>query len=184
MIHVDSLSKDSFCELFTRIMSESLTLFGQELYKQRGRVAMGSPVEPTLTNAFLCYHEIIYLQICSSELKPVMYRRYIDDTFLPFCPKHHIEKLKKYLNRRHGNINFTSKTESKNFASFLDIKRSKFKNKFTASVYHKPTFSEVFQSFISKLYNTTYCLPFYKQHSTFGQALNFLIRRLITYKLF
>ena len=162
MTHVDNLSKDSFCELFTRIMSESLTLFGQELYKQRGRVAMGSPVGPTLTNAFLCYHEIIYLQICSSELKPVMYRRYIDDTFLLFCPKHHIEKLKKYLNRRHRNISFTSKTESKNFASFLDIKRSKFKNKFTASVYHKPTFSEVFQSFTSKLYNTTCCLPFYK----------------------
>ena len=44
--HVDNLSKDSFHELFTRIMSESLILFDQEFYKQHDGVAIGSSLGP------------------------------------------------------------------------------------------------------------------------------------------
>ena len=82
--HVDNLSKDSFCELLTRTMSESLVLFDQQFYKQHDGVAIGSPLGPTLANVFLCYHEKIWLQNCPSEFKPVNYRRYVDDTFLLF----------------------------------------------------------------------------------------------------
>ena len=57
--HVDHLSKDSFYELLTGTMSESLILFDQEFYKQHGGVTMGSPLGPTLANVFLCYHERI-----------------------------------------------------------------------------------------------------------------------------
>ena len=59
--HVDNLSKDSFRELLTRAMSESLILFDQQFYKQHDGVAMGSPLELTLANAFLCYHEKMWL---------------------------------------------------------------------------------------------------------------------------
>ena len=41
--HVENLLKDSFFELFTRTMSESLILFDQQFYKQHDGVAMGSP---------------------------------------------------------------------------------------------------------------------------------------------
>ena len=50
--HVDNLSKDSFHELLTRIMSESLILFDQEFYKQHHGVATGSPLGPTLEKFF------------------------------------------------------------------------------------------------------------------------------------
>ena len=106
--HVDNLSKDSFRELLTRAMSESLTLFDQEFYKQHDGVAMGFPLGPTLANVFLCYHEKIWLQSFPSESKPVIYRRYNDDTFLLFRSKHRIEKFRNYLNRQHRNIRFTS----------------------------------------------------------------------------
>ena len=39
--HVDNLSKNSFRELLTRTMSESLILFDQEFYKQHDGVALG-----------------------------------------------------------------------------------------------------------------------------------------------
>ena len=71
--HVDNLSKDSFRELLTRTMSESLTLFDQEFYKQHDGVAMGFPLGPTLANVFLCYHEKIWLQNCPSKFKLVIY---------------------------------------------------------------------------------------------------------------
>ena len=40
--HVDNLLKDSFRELLTRAMSESLILFDQKFYKQHDGVLMGS----------------------------------------------------------------------------------------------------------------------------------------------
>ena len=52
--HVDHLSKDSFPDLLTTTMSESLILFDQKLYKQHDGVAMGSPLGSTLANSFLC----------------------------------------------------------------------------------------------------------------------------------
>ena len=72
--------KDCFRDLLS--MSESLILFDQEFYKQHDGVAMGSPLGLTLPNAFLCYHGKICFQNCPSEFKPVIYRRYVDDTFL------------------------------------------------------------------------------------------------------
>ena len=125
---VDNLSKDSFRELLARTLSESLTLFDQQFYKEHDGVAMGSPLGSTLSNVFLCYHEKIWLQNCPSEFKLVIYRRYVDDTFLLFRSKHHIEKFRYYLNRQHKNIKFTSETESENFILFLDIKITRSNN--------------------------------------------------------
>ena len=36
---------------------ESFFIFDKNFYKQLDGVAMGSPLGPTLANAFLCYHE-------------------------------------------------------------------------------------------------------------------------------
>ena len=88
--HVDNLPKDSFGELLTSTMSESLILFDQIFYKQHGGVTMDSLLGPTLANVFLCYHEKIWLQNCPREFKPVICRKYVADTFLLFCSKHHI----------------------------------------------------------------------------------------------
>ena len=93
MTHVDKLSKNSFRELLTRTMSELLILFDQQFYNQHNGVAMGSPLGATVADVFLCYHEKIWLENSSSEFKPVIYRRYVDDTFLLFRSKHHIEKF-------------------------------------------------------------------------------------------
>ena len=123
--HVDNLLKDSFRELLTRTMPESLILFDHEFYKQHDGIAMGWPLGSTLANAFLCYHEKIWLQNCLSEFKPIIYRRYVDDTFLLLRLKNHIEKFRNYLNRQHKNIKFTFETEKENSISFLDIKITK-----------------------------------------------------------
>ena len=80
------------------------------------------------------------------QSKPVIYRTCIDNTFLHFCLKHCIEKSQNYLNHQHKN-RFISETENKNSISFLDIEISKDNNKFTSSVYGKPTFSGVFTNF-------------------------------------
>ena len=169
------------------LMSESLILFDQEFYKQHDGVAMGSPLGPTLANVFLCYHEKIWLQNCPSEFKPVIYRRYVDDTFLLFRSKHHIEKFRNYLNRQHKNIKFTSETENENSISFLDIKITRDNNKFMTSVYRKPTFSGVFtnfESFIPKSYKYNLLFTLLHRDLNFAQILNVFIRKLTNLRLF
>ena len=118
------MSKDSFRELFARTMPESLILFVQGFYKQHNGDAMGSLLGHTLANVFLCYHEKNWFQNCPSQYKPVVYRKYFDDTFLLFRSKHHTKKFRNYLNRQHKNIRFTSETENENSISFHDIKIS------------------------------------------------------------
>ena len=118
-----------------RNMSESLILLDQKFYKQHDGVAIGSPLGSTLANVFLCYHEKIWPQNCPYEFKPVIYRRYVDDTFPFFRSKYQIEKFRNYLNRQHKNIKFTSETENENSMSFVDIKITRDNNKFLTSVY-------------------------------------------------
>ena len=84
------------------------------------------------------------------------YRRFVDDTFLLFQSKDHVQKFRNYLNKQYKNITFTSEIEENCSLSFLDIKISRENNIFVTSVYRKPTFSGVFtnfQSFIRDIYN-------------------------------
>ena len=55
---------------------------------------MGSPLGPTLANAFLSFQEQIWLNKCLDEFKPVYYRRYVDDIFVLFPSPVHLEYSK------------------------------------------------------------------------------------------
>ena len=108
---------------------------------------MGSPLGSTLANVFMCHFEKIWLENCPTHFKPIVYRRFVDDTFLLFQTKDHVEKFKNYLNKQHKNIKFTSEIEENGSLSFLDITITRENNKFVTSVYRKPTFSGVFTNF-------------------------------------
>ena len=63
------------------IMSKLMTLtaalqnnffnFEAKIYKRNDGEAMGSPQGLTLTNAFLCFHEQIWVGECPDKFKPV-----------------------------------------------------------------------------------------------------------------
>ena len=91
--NTDGFTKTDFHELLTVTLSGSLILFNNEYYKQIDGVAMGSPLGPTFANIFLSYCEQIWLKNCPYEFKPVIYKRYVDHTFLFFRSKDHIEKF-------------------------------------------------------------------------------------------
>ena len=171
---IDGLSKDSFREMLTVTMTEYFILFDNKYYEQHDGVAMGSPLGPTFANIFLCVHEILWLEKCPPEFRPVIYKRYVDDIFLLFQNINQIEKFKYYLNLQHANIKFTSETEMNNSLSFLDIKIVRENNKFTTSVYRKPTFSGVFTNFESFIPNSyKYALIFTLLHRAFKLCSNF-----------
>ena len=59
----------------------------EKFYEQCDGIEMGYPLGPTLANVFMCYSENIWLGNCSPHFKPVVDRRFVDDTFLHFQNK-------------------------------------------------------------------------------------------------
>ena len=50
-------------------------------------MAMGSPLGSTMTNFFLLFYEVKWLEQCPKEFKPVFCGRYVDDIFALFPSK-------------------------------------------------------------------------------------------------
>ena len=151
------IQKDVFRNLLTVATKESFFMFNNKFYKQIDGVAMGSPLGPALANIFMCNFENKWLKDCPHSLKPVFYRRYIDDIFVLFSSLDQAEKFKKYLSSKHPNINFSLEKETEGRLSFLDVNIFREKGKFVTSVYRRKTFSGVytnFDGFIPETYKT------------------------------
>ena len=88
-----------------------------------------------------------WLEDCPLDFKPVLYRRYVDDTFLLFKSSEHVNLFLTYLNSKHPNISFTCDTENNGILPFLDVKVKRGTNEFITSIYRKPTFTGLFSKF-------------------------------------
>ena len=98
-------------------------------------VAMGSPLGPSLANAFLGHYEQVWLDDCPDAFKPVYYKRYDDDIFVLFLSPHHLDKFNEYLNTKHANIKFTSEKDVNRSLQFLDVLIFRNKEGFTTTAY-------------------------------------------------
>ena len=96
----------------------------------------------------MCHYEQLWLRDCPPEFKPLLYRRYVDDTFLLFNDASHIERFLTYLNSRHPSIHFTCEIEKNGTLPFLDIAVSRGSS-FSTSIYRKPTFTGLYTNFQS-----------------------------------
>ena len=117
---VECLSKTEFKELLSLASKNSHFICDGRLYKQIDGVAMGSPIGPTLANAFLVYHKKNWLEHCPLEYTPLQYRRYVDDIFVLYNSAQHLRCFHSYLNSHHPEISFTIENEKDNRMSFLE----------------------------------------------------------------
>ena len=137
---------------------------------------MGSPLGPTLANAFLCFYEKKGLEQCLDEFKPVYYGRYVDDIFALFRSWDHLINLRDYLNKCHPNMKFPFEEENNRKFSFLDLEVSWEGNTFASTVYRKPTFSGVgthFDSFYLPHVNGMIYTLVFRCFSIFSNWTNF-----------
>ena len=144
-----SFRKPQLHKLLSLAATDCFFIFNEKVYKQKDGVAMGNPLGPTLANAFLAYHEVRWLNDCPLAFKPLLYRRYVDDTFLIFKSSSHIPLFLEYLNSKHENITFTSETETNGKLAFLDVLIKRDVNGFQTEVYRKPTFTGLTSKFSS-----------------------------------
>ena len=145
----NNLNRSQLKNILQLACKNSFFIFNNKLYKQLDGVAMGTPCGPTLANIFLCFHEARWLRDCPNNFKPLMYKRYVDDTFLLFKKHSHIELFLNYLNKQHQNIKFTCEIEHNNTLPFLDINVNKNNCGFTTSIYRKDTFTGLGTHFLS-----------------------------------
>ena len=74
-------SRAVFVELMQTATSSVEFSFNNIMHRQIDGVAMGSPLGPSLANIFVGYHEA---SLFKKVNKPLMYYRYVDDTFAVF----------------------------------------------------------------------------------------------------
>ena len=109
-------------------------------YQQIDGVEVGSPLGPTLANAFLSHHESKCLDYCPIDFKPTYYRRYVDDIFVLFKSSDHLPLFKSYMNSRHHSMSFSSESEKDDIIPFLDIQICREGGKFSGVYTHFDSF--------------------------------------------
>ena len=96
-----------------------------------------------------------FLRDCPNDLKPMFYRRYIDDIFVLCSSSDHADKFREYLSSKNPNIKFSIEKKEDGRLAFLDINTFRENDKFATNVYRKKTLSGVytnFKSFIPEAY--------------------------------
>ena len=93
---------------------ESIILFHMVFYTQGDGVAMGSPLGPSLANAFLCHHETKWLNDCPEKFKPVFCKGSVVDICVLFKRLEHVQPFVDYVSSKHKSTNFSFETEKVN----------------------------------------------------------------------
>ena len=62
---------------------------------------MGYPLGHTLENAFRCHYEKEWLENCLIQFKPMLCKRYVDDIFVLFSSKEHLQPFVNYMIKQH-----------------------------------------------------------------------------------
>ena len=104
---------------------------------------MGSPISPIVANLFM--EDLEVQAIMTSPSPPVLWKRYVDDTFT-IIHKQDKDAFLEHLNNIHPNIKFTSEeTRPDGAIPFLDILITpKDDGSLQTSVYRKPTHTDLY----------------------------------------
>ena len=116
---IHGLNKKQVTKMLSLTTKESIILFDMAFYTHVDSVVLGSPLGPSLANAFLYYHETKWLNDCPAKFKPVFYKRYVDDIFVLFRSPEHVKPFVDYMNSKHKNINFSFESEKDGQMPFL-----------------------------------------------------------------
>ena len=135
-------------DLLTLVLHNMNFEFHGEHYLQTGGTAMGTSLAPNYANLFMDRFETKAL--AGSELKPLVWKRFIDDIFMIWT--HGEQKLQEfiyYLNNLHKTIKFTHEFSHERI-NFLDT-TVKFDNdrKLITTLYNKPTDSHLYLHYSS-----------------------------------
>ena len=139
-------TKRELRKLFRIATSETHFTFNGSIFDQIDGVAMGSPLAPVLANLFMGFHEQNWIEQ-ATNVKPIFYKRYVDDIFAVFESESDADAFYSYLNTRHENIKFTFGKEKENKLPFLDIFINNNEFDLQTLVFHKKTYTGLLMNY-------------------------------------
>ena len=141
------ISIDNLMEMLTFCVETTYFGMGFDIYWQEEGLAMGSPLSPVLANIYIEYFE--EMAFGSTSLKPSIWLRYVDDTFILWPHQEDVQILLDHVNSIWPSIQFTMEKEQDNKLPFLDVLVTCTEQGFRSSVYRKPTFTGQYLNFNS-----------------------------------
>ena len=96
---------------------------------------MDSVLSTIISNIYMEYFEEVALE--SAPLKPAVWLRYVDDTFILWLHVEDIHILFKHVNKIRPSIQFTIEKEENNKLAFLNVLVTRTDNKIPTSVFRK-----------------------------------------------
>ena len=88
--YFEGFNRPQFIQLLSLSVKNCHFTFNGWIYQHIDGVAMGSPLGPLFANIFMSFHKKSWFYNCPSLLKPLLYRRYVDDCFLLFRSLDHV----------------------------------------------------------------------------------------------
>lgn len=144
-------TRTEFASLLKLAVEDSFFTIDGKLYKQIDGMAMGSPLGPIFANIFLSHFEGGWLN--GAPVRPLLYKRYVDDTLWLLPADSDITSLMQYMNSRHPNMRFTVENENNGAINFIGLTIShSFTNGshgYATRIYRKPTFTSLYTNFYS-----------------------------------
>ena len=134
-------------ELLSFCLDTTYFIFNGVYYKQAHGAAMGSPVSPIVANIYMEAFE--QRAITTAPHPPVIWLRYVDDTFV-IIDQNHITEFHDHINNIDPFIKFTIEKEENNQLPFLGIKIHRENNgSLSTTIYRKPTHTNQYLNFNS-----------------------------------
>ena len=138
---------DNLMEILTFCVETTYFRMGSDIFRQEEGLAMHPPLLPLLANIYMEYFEEMALG--STSLKPPLWLRYVDDTFILLPHQEDVQILLDQVNSIWPSIQFIMEKEQDNNLPFLDVLVACTEQGFRSSVYRKPIFTRQYLNFNS-----------------------------------
>ena len=138
-----SITVPDICQLTELRLRSTYFQFQEEFFEQMKGAAMGSPLSPIVANLFMEEFEKRALE--SAPLRPRMWVRYVDDTFVlwPQDDEQEPNVFLQHLNSQQPAIQFRMEKEKDGRIAFLDVLVERREGRISTGVYRKDTHTDI-----------------------------------------
>ena len=143
LVNRSELTPKQITELTRTCLKTTFFKQNGKFFQQTEGASMGSPLSPVIANMYMETLEEKSIQ--TSELKPKLWLRYVDDILVIWSHgEDTLDDFLEHLNTQNDAIKFTMEKENERELAFLDVKIKRETNSFSFKIHRKSTHSDLY----------------------------------------